>query len=206
MLGKIAPCREASRRDFVLSQMERSVTSPAHEIAAPSRWVERWAALIRRGGTVLDVACGHGRHARFLAARGLNIVAADRDLAVLASLSGVAGVTPHIADLEDEAWPFIGQSFDGVVVTNYLYRPLFGQLSAALAPGGVLIYETFMAGNERLGKPANPNFLLRPGELLAAFAALTVVAFEQGLVEQPKPAVVQRICALRGTAETARID
>jgi SAM-dependent methyltransferase len=165
----------------------------------PSAWVVRWAKLVARG-PVLDVASGAGRHARVFAARGLDVVAVDRDPQVIEKVQFVK------ADLEDGSpWPFAGQRFAGIVVANYLHRPLFPSLLSSLDEGGVLIYETFMVGNERHGKPSNPDFLLRPGELLSAFAPLTPIAFEQGTVEAPKPAVVQRLCAVRGGAETARI-
>ena len=159
----------------------------------------RWAPLIARG-PVLDVASGGGRHARLFAARGLEVVAVDREP------QPVAGARLVQADLEDGSpWPFAGQRFGGIVVTNYLFRPLLGVLADALLEGGVLIYETFMAGNEKFGKPSNPAFLLRPGELLEAFRSLTAIAFEQGVVERPKPAVVQRLCARRGDAAGVRI-
>jgi SAM-dependent methyltransferase len=151
----------------------------------------RWAPRVTRG-PVLDVACGGGRHARFFAARGLDVVAVDREP------QQIAGVTFVQADLENgNPWPFAGQRFGGIVVTNYLHRPLFESISDALDEGGVLIYETFMIGNERYGKPSNPAFLLRPGELREAFVALEVIAFEEGDVARPKPAVTQRICAIR---------
>jgi SAM-dependent methyltransferase len=170
-----------------------------HELQAPSQWVVRWATLIRSGGEVLDVACGHGRHALHLAERGCRVIAVDRDPAGLAGLGRVPSVRTVRADLEGAPWPFERGVFDGVVVANYLHRPLFDALAASLAPGGVLIYETFMQGNERYGKPSNPGFLLRPGELADAWRGrLEVVAFEQGRVARPKPAVIQRICALRG--------
>src|SRR5512145_1269813 len=162
----------------------------------PSQWVMRWAPLIARG-PVLDVASGPGRHAKLLAARGLDVVAVDREP------HAIPGVKFVRADLEDGSpWPFAGQRFGGIVVTNYLHRPLFPRLLSALAEGGVLIYETFMSGNERFGKPSNPNFLLRPGELLQVFGALAVAGFEQGATER---AVVQRICAVRGEASSVRI-
>lgn len=169
------------------------------ELAA-SPWVARWAMLVERG-PVLDVACGAGRHAVFFAERGLEVVAVDREPQPL---------PPAIrfvqADLEDGSpWPFAGQRFAAIVVTNYLHRPLFPSLLESLEEGGVLIYETFMIGNERYGRPSNPAFLLRPGELLEAFGALCVAGFEQGLVERPKPAVVQRLCAVRGEAGKVRI-
>jgi SAM-dependent methyltransferase len=153
--------------------------------------VLRWAPLVTHG-TVLDVACGSGRHARFFLGRGLQVVAVDRDP------QQIPGARFIRADLEDGSpWPFPGERFQGIVVTNYLYRPLFPLLKDALAEKGVLIYETFMLGNERYGKPSNPNFLLRPGELLESFKDLTVMGFEEGLVRLPKPAMIQRLCAVR---------
>jgi SAM-dependent methyltransferase len=170
-----------------------------HGAEAPSEWVVRWAQLVTRG-PVLDVASGAGRHARFFAGRGLEVVAVDN------LPQRIPGVTFMQADLENgQRWPFAGQRFAAVVVTNYLHRPLFARLEQAVDEGGVLIYETFMAGNERYGRPSNPAYLLQPGELLRAFKALTVVAFEQGTVERPKQAATQRVCAVRGPAESARI-
>src|SRR3990172_1329179 len=170
----------------------------SHQTDTPSAWVQRFAALIRAGGTVVDVACGSGRHTRLLRALGHTVVAVDRDASLLRSLEGDPAVQPLCADLETGAWPFAGRQFDGIVVTNYLHRPLFAHLRAALARGGVLIYETFAQGNERYGRPANPAFLLRRSELLQEAEGLQIVAFEQGRVTHPRPAVVQRICALRG--------
>jgi len=171
----------------------------------PSSWLVRWAPLIPPAGEVLDLACGGGRHARFLAQQGHVVDAVDRDAQALALLAGVAGVRPLRADLEGAPWPYPDRAWDGIVVANYLHRPLFPSLLASLRPGGVLIYETFMVGNERWGRPSNPAFLLQPNELLTAFGAdLAVAAFEQGEVGQPKPAVVQRICAVR-TADVTRV-
>ena len=171
----------------------------------PSSWLVRWAPLIPPAGEVLDLACGGGRHARFLAQQGHVVDAVDRDAQALALLAGVAGVRPLRADLEGAPWPYPDRAWDGIVVANYLHRPLFPSLLASLRPGGVLIYETFMVGNERWGRPSNPVFLLQPNELLTAFGAdLALVAFEQGEVGQPKPAVVQRICAVR-TADVTRV-
>ncbi|MCB1916237.1 MAG: methyltransferase domain-containing protein [Rhodocyclaceae bacterium] len=171
--------------------------------AAPSPWVARFAPLIADGGTVLDFACGGGRHARWLAARGHPVEAADRDADALAGLQGVAGVHTVHADLEDGRWPFGNRRFAAVVMTNYLFRPRFGAMLDLVEAGGLLIAETFMVGNERFGKPSNPDFLLQPGELLARTAdAFTVVAFEQGETAQPRPAVVQRICAVRSASPT----
>jgi len=163
----------------------------------PSEWVARFAHLIPAGGRVLDLACGHGRHARHLRELGYRIVAIDRDQEALRSLGGIDGIEPRLIDIETEPWPFPPQSFDGIVVTNYLHRPLFAHLFAALHQGGVLIYETFAAGNEQFGRPSNPDFLLRRSELLERLMPeLQVVAFEQGIVSRPKPAVVERICAI----------
>ena len=171
--------------------------TPAHEMQTPSEWVLRFAHLIPAGGRVLDLACGTGRHACHLCGLGHVVVAVDRDPAALRSLAETAGIEPLVADLESGPWPLPGQSFDAVVVTNYLHRPLFPHIFAALRSGGVLIYETFAMGNEQFGKPSNPEFLLRRGELLDLIAPnLQVVAFEQGMVSRPKLAVVERICAV----------
>ncbi len=174
------------------------MAEPSHQhLDAPSAWVCRWAALIAAGGTVLDLACGGGRHARWLAARGHPVEAVDRDPAV-ARLASIPGVTAIVADLEGGSWPYPGRRFEGVVVANYLHRPLLPRLVGSLAPGGVLIYETFAAGNERYGRPANPAFLLEPGELLEAVRGqLRVIAYEDLFVADPRPALVQRICATR---------
>lgn len=150
------------------------------------------------GGRVLDVACGAGRHARYLAGLGLEIEAVDRDTEALAQLSDVPGVHAVAADLEAGPWPYGPEQFDGIIVSNYLHRPLFPRLMESLASGGILIYETFAAGNEAYGRPGNPDFLLKPGELLElARGELRVIAFEEGLVHEPKTAVVQRICAAK---------
>lgn len=171
-----------------------------HDIAAPSGWIVRWADRVPAGGAVLDVACGNGRHARCFAARGHPVEAVDRDAAMVAGLSGVPGITARCADLEGGPWPYEGWQFAGIVVTHYLHRPLFPRLLSSLGPGGVLIYETFAAGNERYGRPSNPDHLLRPGELLEVVRGrLRVVAYEELYVPEPRPAMVQRICAVNGS-------
>lgn len=147
---------------------------------------------------MLDVACGSGRHSRYLAARGYQVLAVDRDEQALACLDGLCGVRTLRYDLEADAWPFANQRFDGIVVTNYLHRPLLPLLPKALAADGLLIYETFAQGNQRYGKPSNPLFLLRPGELLDLARGLRVLAYEDLYVAQPKPALVQRLCARNG--------
>jgi len=174
----------------------------ADDILAASPWVARFAPLIAAGGRVLDLACGAGRHARLLASMGHAVEAVDRDGDALAALAVQApAIATRQADLEGGPWPYYGCVFDAIVVTNYLYRPLLPQIVNALDTNGVLIYETFMVGNERFGKPSNPAFLLRPGELLEVLRPkLAVVAFEQGEVASPRPAVVQRICATRAVA------
>lgn len=167
-----------------------------HGGGAPSPWVVRWAAEIAAGGEVLDLACGAGRHATFLGGRGHAVTAVDRDAALLARLEGTPGVTTTIADLEGAGWPLPGRRFAGIVVTNYLHRPLFPVLLDAIAPAGVLIYETFAAGNERYGRPSDPDFLLRPGELLEVVRGrMRVLGYEDVFVPAPQPAMVQRICA-----------
>jgi SAM-dependent methyltransferase len=173
-------------------------------IDQPSAWVLRWAAHIPAGGRVLDVACGGGRHARYLAGLGFQVEAVDRNGESLRSLAGVAGVTTRAADLENGEWPYAGRQFEAVVVTNYLHRPLFPALLAALAPGGVMIYETFALGNERYGRPSNPDFLLKPGELLKiAHGRVEVIAYENLVVDFPKPAMIQRVCAVNGAINGA---
>lgn len=167
--------------------------------APPSPWVVRFASLIEPGGRVLDLACGSGRHARLLADLGYQVEAVDRNVETLAGLSRAKPqVQTRVADLEGGPWPYHGCAFDAIVVTNYLHRPLLPLLLKALDSQGVLIYETFMLGNERFGKPSDPAFLLRPGELLEVVRRhLNVVAFEQGEVTMPRPMVVQRLCATR---------
>lgn len=173
--------------------------SPSHD--EPSAWVRRFAALIPAGGTVLDLACGKGRHARLLASLGYAVEAVDHDADALAGLTDVPGIAARQANLEGGPWPYYGFAFDGIVVANYLHRPLIPHLARTLAEGGVMIYETFMVGNERFGKPSNPAHLLRVGELLELLGKrFAVVAFEQGEVAHPRPAVVQRICVQRGTS------
>jgi SAM-dependent methyltransferase len=163
----------------------------------PSEWVRRFAPLIRPGGRVLDLAAGFGRHTKLLIEMGFAMTAVDREIEALQPLGG-SRCEVRAIDLEIGEPRRLGSGYDGIVVTNYLHRPLLPEIASALAPGGVLIYETFAVGNERFGRPRNPDFLLRPGELLEAFAGLTVIAFEQGEVARPRPAMIQRIAALNG--------
>ena len=166
---------------------------------APSPWVERFASLVPPGGAVLDLAAGGGRHSILFRQRGHAVVAIDRDTAALRALTADdPGLTVIEADLEEPgaAWPPGAQRFAGIVVTNYLHRQIFGAIRGALAPDGVLIYETFALGNERFGKPSNPEFLLRPAELLDLAAGLHIVAYENLEIAEPRPAVVQRIAAV----------
>ncbi len=174
-----------------------------HAGLEPSPWVQRWAPLIKPHGTVLDVACGSGRHLRRLHAQGFAVTGVDRDAAAVESLRSLGRVI--VADIEKAPWPLAGETFDAVVVTNYLWRPLLSTIVASVAVGGVLIYETFAAGNEAFGKPSNPNFLLHPGELLWACATLQVVAYEDGLLSDP-PRRVQRIAARRQAADAAPLE
>lgn len=175
------------------------LTSPHAGLDRAAPWVARFLALVPADGAILDVAAGRGRHARLALARGLRVTAVDRDVSGVADLAAVAEIVE--ADLEAGPWPFGGRRFAGVIVTNYLHRPLFPALVAAVAEGGVLIYETFAEGNEVFGKPSNPDFLLAPGELLEAVrGTLTVVAYEHGQVDRPRRAVIQRIAAVRARA------
>ncbi len=174
-----------------------------HAGDAPSSWVVRFAPAIVPGGAVLDVACGRGRHARFLEARGHRVTGIDRDADALAA----SGASETIAfDLEaGAAWPLAGRRFAAVLVTNYLHRPLFPALIAALADDGLLIVETFAVGQARFGRPSNPAFLLRPNELLDACRSLDVVAYEDGLLGAPPRASIQRIVAAMRTADAAAV-
>ena len=174
--------------------------------APPSPWVRRFAPLVPAGGRVLDLACGTGRHARHFLARGHAVTGVDRYNAGVVDLLGRADFDLVEADLEAAGpWPPGTDRFAGVVVTNYLHRPILPAIVGSVAGHGVLIYETFAVGNERFGRPSNPDFLLRPGELLAAVRGrLEVVAFEDGQTAAPRPAMVQRICAVGSLYSAAR--
>jgi SAM-dependent methyltransferase len=183
-----------------------SPSSPVlHGNEAPSSWVRRWTHLIPAGGTVLDVACGHGRHLRWLAERGHRVTGVDRSPEAIAAVAPLGRAV--LADIENGPWPLDGETFDAVVVTNYLWRPLLPLIVASVAPGGVLLYETFASGHETVGRPARPDFLLQPGELLQACSGLRVVAYEDGFCSAPER-FVQRVAAVRETggsgAEPAR--
>lgn len=162
----------------------------------PSSWIVQWAGLVAPGATVLDIAAGGGRHSVLFAERGHRVTAVDRDTARLPVRDGVEILA---ADLEDGSpWPLPGRKFGAAIVANYLHRPLFPALFDALDPGGVLLYETFMVGNERFGRPSNPDFLLRDGELLDLVRGrFSVVAYEARMISEPKMAMVQRIAARR---------
>ncbi|MDP3810100.1 MAG: class I SAM-dependent methyltransferase [Hydrogenophaga sp.] len=165
-----------------------------HGTEAPSAWVQRWSHLVPSHGSVLDVACGHGRHLQWFAQRGHAVTGVDR------SAEAIEAVKPFgravLADIENGPWPLEGETFDAVVVTNYLWRALLPLITRSVAPGGVLIYETFAIGNESVGKPSRPDFLLQNGELLRACEGLHVVAYEDGYCDRPER-FVQRIAAVR---------
>ena len=169
---------------------------PVHTNLMPSNWVCRWTHLIPAGSRVLDLACGSGRHMQWLQQQGLQVLGVDRDSGALQAASTFGEVLQ--ADLENQAWPLTGQSFGGIVVTNYLWRALWPDLLAALQPQGVLVYETFALGNQSVGKPSNPDFLLRHGELLDVCRRLRIVAFEDGFCETPDR-FVQRIVAVNAS-------
>jgi SAM-dependent methyltransferase len=162
----------------------------------PSPWIVQWAGLVPAGSSVLDIAAGGGRHAAFFASSGRKVTAVDRDTAALSQLPGIETVR---ANLEDGSpWPLTSRRFGAVIVTNYLHRPLMPRLLESVEPGGVLLYETFMMGNERFGKPSNPNFLLKDGELLDLVRGkFSVVAYEARMISDPRMAMVQRIAARR---------
>ena len=166
----------------------------AHAALAASNWVRRWTHLVPVAATVLDVACGSGRHVCWFAQRGCRVTGLDRDAIAMQSLAGIAELV--VADIERGPWPWAARQFDAVLVTNYLWRERLADIVGSVAEGGVLIYETFSAGHETIGKPSNPKFLLRPGELLEATQGLRVVAFEDGFESTPQR-FVQRIVAVR---------
>lgn len=176
---------------------------PPETHPVPSPWLQRWAHLLPARATVLDVACGHGRHLRWLAQQGHRPTGIDRNadaLAASADLAGAGQVELIVADIENGPWPCPGRAFQAVVVTNYMWRPLWPQLLASLAPGGLLIYETFADGNQTVGKPSRPDFLLQPGELLARCNNLRVVAFEDGFIDTPARFVQRIVAALPAPA------
>jgi SAM-dependent methyltransferase len=169
-------------------------------LATPSPWIMKHAPLILNHGRVLDLACGSGRHAIWLASQGYVVDALDRDATAMASMIDVDNIHIQVVDLEAATAHQFARHYDGIVVSRYLYRPLLPQLTALLNPGGVLIYETFMQGNARYGKPSNADFLLQPDELLSNYAQhLRIVAFEQGDEQTPTPAVMQRLCAVKAS-------
>lgn len=171
-------------------------------VELPSLWLQAHAGHIRPQGRVLDVAAGKGRNARWLAQQGFQVQAVDRNPEALQALQGIDGITVLVADLERDAWPYGNQLFDAIVVCRYLHRPLFDAFINSLASGGVLIYETFMQGQELYGKPSNPDFLLKTDELPELISGrLEILAFEQGLQEQPEPCMMQRIVARRTLAD-----
>jgi SAM-dependent methyltransferase len=173
-----------------------------HGTEKPSDWLQRWTHLLAPGSTVLDVACGAGRHMRHLAALGHRVTGVDRNPEALALAQGSGPVV--CADIENGPWPFAGQTFACVLVTHYLWRPLLPVIVSSVAPGGVLIYETFAAGNETVGKPSRPDFLLKPGELLRVTGDLLTVAYEDGFESSPER-FVQRIVAVR-PAQTGDVE
>lgn len=166
-----------------------------HGTEQVSPWIRRWTPLCPAGQRVLDLACGAGRHTRWFAQHGYPVTAVDRNADAVAPLRELAEVV--VADLEQGAWPLPGHMFGAVVVTHYLWRPLWPHLLDAVAEGGALLYETFAAGNETVGRPSNPDFLLQPGELLETVRGrLRVIAYEDGYLDDP-PRYVQRIAAVR---------
>jgi SAM-dependent methyltransferase len=173
---------------------------PHAALDTPSPWIVRWADAIEPRASVLDLACGSGRHVRHLAALGHRVTAVDRSREALDRCDAAAERVQ--ADLEGAPWPLPGRRFDAVIVTNYLWRALMPRIVDSVAPGGLLLYETFALGNERFGKPSNPDFLLRAGELLTLVPGLHVLAFEDGLLEQPTRRV-QRLAAWRAPAPDA---
>ncbi|WP_313298458.1 class I SAM-dependent methyltransferase [Diaphorobacter sp.] len=176
--------------------------SPSHSVLSASDWVRRWSHLVPPSASVLDVACGTGRHMQWFAGRGHTAIGVDRSPEAEEAARQFGEVLR--ADVENGPWPLAGRRFDAVVVTNYLWRPLFPHLLDSVAPGGVLIYETFAIGNESVGRPARPEFLLQPGELLTLCSGLRVIAYEDGFLPEPAR-FVQRIVARRETSPSTEV-
>lgn len=180
-------------------------TPVLHGMGAVSDWVERWTHLVPPHGTVLDIACGQGRHMQWFAGKGHRVMGIDRSPESVLAAARFGEVI--LADIENAPWPLLlddkARAFDAVVVTNYLWRPLFPVIADSVAPGGLLIYETFASGNETVGKPSRPDFLLQTAELLQSFASMRMVAFEEGCLENP-PRFVQRIAAIQPDLKDAR--
>jgi len=178
--------------------IDPSTRTVIQDLSPASRWVQRWSHLVAPGGSVLDIACGQGRHMKWFADRGHVVTGLDRAPEAIAGASRFGEAV--LADIENDPWPLItaGQprQFDAVIVTNYLWRPLLPLIAQSVVPGGVLIFETFAIGNESVGKPSRADFLLQPGELLRAYPTLRVVAFEDGFLDNP-PRFVQRIAAVQ---------
>jgi SAM-dependent methyltransferase len=169
-----------------------------HRCGPPSPWIKRFAGEIQPTSSVLDLACGSGRHSLLMLELGHSVVACDIKLSSLGNLKQRDKLELVEADLENAPWPFPERQFAAIIVTNYLYRPLFPQILAALAPGGLLLYETFAAGNEQFGRPLNPDHLLNRGELLSGIlTGLTIIAYEDVTISEPRPAALQRVCAER---------
>ena len=173
------------------------MTALLHGQEPTSAWVTRWSHLVSKNSSVLDIACGHGRHMRHFAAQGHAVIGVDRNPEAIAAVSHLGETL--CGDIENGPWPLVARAFGAVVVTNYLWRPLWPRILASLAPNGVLIYETFSAGNETVGKPSRPDFLLNTGELLTVCKDLRIVAFEEGFIARPDR-FVQRIVAIKSSS------
>lgn len=184
--------------------MDKSPTNEAHGLGPASDWVKRWSHLVLPQGSVLDIACGHGRHMKWFSEKGHTVTGVDCSAEAIDAVAGFGEAV--LADIENDPWPLMNggevRQFSAVVVTNYLWRSLFPMIIQSVAPGGFLIYETFAQGNETVGKPSNPDFLLRSAELLQAFAGMRIIGFEDGFLENP-PRFVQRIVAARADSGAA---
>lgn len=184
-----------------------SFDQPGNPESGISAWIARFAPLIPAGGQILDVAAGRGRHTRWLLDRGHRVTAVDIDATGLRDLDDKPDCLVIEADMEQGQWPFGPASFDAIIVTNYLHRPHFPHLVASLASNGLLLMDCFGRGNERYGRPRNPDFLLQEGELLQAFGSqLQIIAYECGFESHPRPAMRQRLCAARSTAQPWQLD
>lgn len=191
------------------NQSEPAKQSRHLGMVEPSKWFAKHQPLIAKDGSVLDVAAGGGRHARYFAERGHHVTAVDRNIAPLTELQDSHGCVVVEADLEDGSpWPFEDQTFDAILVCNYLHRPLFDELIRCLSADGVLLYETFALGNEVYNRPRNPDHLLKSGELLGQVEGrLQVVSYMHGIIQGDEcPGVKQMICAVNNLDPSDRED
>ena len=164
----------------------------------PNKWVECYSSLIPSGGSVLDLACGSGRHTGMLLNKGYQVTAVDIDTTLIKQNFSNKNLNIVKCDLESLSfWPFEKNSFLGIIVVNYLHRPLFSKIIESLREEGVLVYQTFADGHSRYGKPKNPDYLLKRGELKTVFDSMKIISYQHGYLSYPSQSIIQRICCVK---------